>query len=263
MSNCARFTRLPFALLALATACDDDDPSGPDGSNSLTAAEAAVLADVVATGGAVDPETAPVVELLLGEIREHGTISFAEPRVMGGGGSLAFLARVGGDFDAVAFQTRVEFSSGGDPEPPTVASGMVAWRGLDAAAETVDEYFLIVTVEETSEFPGTGSEVIAAVDGATAFYYVDATASSYSGTSGTFAWESATFGGSSTDCGTTVGPITINCSYLKGTMTGSLGFEAALVEGSGAATASFAEADYDLPALRFTISDEPPPATVR
>lgn len=262
MSNCARFTRLSFALLALATACDDDDdPSGPDDGTSLTQLEAATLAAAVAGGGAVDPETAPLVELLLGEIREHGTISFASTRVVGAGN---VLARVEGDYDAIAFQALVQLSGGGDPEPPTMATGVVGWRGIDTGAGTVDEYFLVIAVElDQSEFPASGSEAVGALDGASAYYYDDASTSSYSGTSGTLSWEDVSFGGSSTDCSTTVGPVTIHCSYLEGTIVGSLGFTAALVEGTGAPTASFATTGFDLPALRFTVSDEQPPAAVR
>ncbi|MGH7585094.1 MAG: hypothetical protein ACREMH_02505 [Gemmatimonadales bacterium] len=259
---------LAAANLALALqlgACDDDDdPAGPDDGSTLSAAEAATLATVVSSSGAIDAETAPVVELLLGEVRDHGTITFAGASAAAAGPTRLTMARVEGDYDAIAFQALVQFSGGGDPEPPTMATGVVGWRGIDTGAGTVEEYFLVIAVElGVSEFPTSGNEVIAASDGAEAYYYVDATTSSYSGTSGTLAWAGASFGGGSTDCSTTVGPVTINCSYLEGSMAGSLGFMAALVEGSGAPTATFADAAFDLPALRFTVSDEPAPAAIR
>jgi hypothetical protein len=258
MWKCARLVRFPLTILVLATACDDDDDtSGPDGTSSLSEAEATTLGTVVSSGIEIDPETAPLLAHIIGQIREHGTITFASASASRSGSTPPALARLEGDYDAVTFQALVEF--GGDP--PTIATGILGWRGIDPPA-IVAEYFLVIALEDGDVFPSSGSAVIPSLE-AEAVYYEDATGSSYSGTSGSFSWEGASFGGSSSDCSTDFGLIHVNCSYLEGSMAGSLGFEAALVEGTGAETVTFAATDFDLPGLRYTVNDEPAPTSAR
>ncbi len=263
MSNRARLLRIPLMLLALAVACDDDDdPAGPDPNEtgSLSQAEAATLAAAITASGALDPETAPVVALALAEIREHGTVTFALPGVRNANLQSA-LRRIGGDYDAVGFQAVITMTVGGDPLPPTVATGIFAWTGIDPVGGTVDEFLIAVAAEEGPSAPPASGSAAVAVDGdAEVTYYEDATGSAYEGTAGTFTWSDAAFSGSSGDCSTTIGDEDVDCSFLEGDLSGSLGFDAALVFGTGDPTLSVASTSFDLPALRFTITIASNPA---
>ena len=57
-----------------------------------------------------------------------------------------------------------------------------------------------------------------------------------------------------TNCNSSSGGVTVTCSYSTGTMTGSFGFTADRLNGTGAATFDQAVTNFELPAVRVTIS---------
>jgi hypothetical protein len=249
----------------LAACGDDDDPAGPDPNETgtLSSIEAAALAAAVASSGALDPEIVPVLTLALAEIREHGTITLASPRILGAGpGPAVALRRIGGSYDAIGFQLVVTTLVGGDPQSSSIATGLFAWAGLDAGAGTVDEFLFVATIEDgPTSAPPSGSAIVSPGGEALVTYYEDATASTYGGTSGTFTWAGAAFSGSGADCSTTVDGTDVTCTFFEGDMGGTLVFNASLISGTGDPTVSVPEYPYDLPALSFDLSiEEEPPA---
>lgn len=88
-----------------------------------------------------------------------------------------------------------------------------------------------------------------------ATYFVNATQSSYVGTSGTFTVSAQSFGTGSSNCGTGIGGANVTCSYSVGTMSGSFSFAANRLQGSGPSTYTQSTVNFSsLPSVRMTIT---------
>jgi hypothetical protein len=257
MTNLRRGMTGLLMAVALLAGCDDDDNNGPSGNGTqLTAEERAALATAFTNTGLIpnDPEFAQLYSLLLGGIQSYGTMT-VPASLRAGATSGIRLAKVSGEYDATAIQYLFDISINGEPFFQGLSAGIVAWSGLDVAAETVDDWISIGGGDDAStEFPETISGTVP--DDVDAAYYLDATETLYEGISGSASITATSFSGSPVDCSVEIPTIgTLTCSYLYGSQEGDFDFVAAPVFTEGE-NVTFASTSYDLPAVRVTLSGD-------
>jgi hypothetical protein len=249
-----------FGLLmagALLAGCDDDDNNGPSSNGTeLTAEERAALATAFTNTGLIpdDPQFAPLYGLLLGGIQSYGTVT-VPAALRAGATSGVRLAKVTGEYDATAVQYLFDISINGEPVFQGVSAGIVAWSGLDVAAETVDDWINIGGSDDSAtEFPETLSGTVP--EEVYAAYYLDATETLYEGISGSASITASSFSGSAVDCTIEIPTIgTLSCSYRYGSQEGDFDFVAAPLFTEGE-NVTFASTSYDLPAVRVSLSGD-------
>jgi hypothetical protein len=219
---------LTCALAAIA-ACGSDN--GPSGSTSLSASETAALTAALTTNGALGSEAAAFAPFALSQVHTAGTF---------------------GSYDAVGVEVNYTVTAGGQSQSG-VFSGIVGWQGLNTSAQTVDKIITASQFSTGGSFPATIAGTVG-VNGVVGSYYDRSTASNYLASSGTFNLTASTFGSGTTSCNSSSGGVTVTCSYSTGTMTGNFGFSADKANGTGDATFTQATTNFDLPAVRITIT---------
>lgn len=225
------FGTIRSAALALAlTACGSE--SGPGGD--LTEDEVAALVEALTTAGV--PLGAD--QFLLGPMlsgAELGTI---------------------GDFDAVGAQVDYTVVNG-TQEGSFRWVGVTGWSGFDAGAESVDAAFGAIFSFPADGFPASFDETIEDGDVIAWAYQASPETNYYPGETGTFVMSSASFGAAE-ECPEIPefgnGIEVTQCLVAFGTMTGSLGFTANRVSGTGAESFVLPGTAYDLPATRVEIT---------
>lgn len=243
-----RWTAALLGLVLLVSACDDDDDDNGTGpEDELTPAEAGVLADALVQAGFVDGQTAALVGVVLASVIEVGSMNVPAPVTLTARPGLSLsLVPAGGDYEAIAFQIDLSFNG----EPQEAVSGLLGWRGLDV--ETGDVAELVLWSIESEPPPPTS--VSATFDLlASGQYWEDATQSSYEANSGTATVSNAAFTTSTFDCSGSYSGIPIECTGQDGDMTGSFGFGAELISGTGAATTTWPTTTFNIPAVRLTV----------
>ena len=246
-----RWTAALLGAALLVSACDDDDDDGGNGpgtGNTLSPAEVGVLIDALIGSGAIDdPSSAALVFLVLeGEV---GTMTIATPTTAVGAPDASFsMVPSGGSYDALAFQADVSVNGVNEQ----VITGMLAWKGINVNAGTVDEVILWFGESEPPGFPSTLTVTFPFDGGGT--YSELATNSLYAFVSGVGEIFGASFGGSTTDCSGTFEGVTVECSAQSGTLEG--GWEATANLQFGTAedqqfTVPFSS--FELPAARLTV----------
>ncbi len=225
-----RFKALALiSSLAVVAACGSDN--GPGGGTTLTTQETAALTAALTANGALGGEAAAFAPFALSQLHESG--SFA-------------------GYDAVGVQVNYTVTAAGNTISG-VLSSVVGWDGLNTSANTVDHILAASSFSTGGTFPSTVAGTFGST-GVVGSYYERSTASNYVATTGTFNVTSATFGSGTTNCNSSAGGITVTCSYTTGTMAGSLGFTANRLNGTGAATFNQSSQNFDLPAVRLTIT---------
>lgn len=227
-----RFKALAFScgVAAFVAACGSDS-NGPDGSIDLTAQQTAALTSALVSNGALGAGAAAFAPLALSHLQSAGSF---------------------GGYDAVGVQVNYTVTTSGVTQSG-VLSSVIGWQGLNASAQTVDKIIAASQLSTGGTFPSTVTGSFAN-SGTIGSYYDRSTASNYLASSGSFNVTDASFGSGTTNCNSSAGGITVTCSYATGTMTGSFGFAANRTNGSGAATFDQAVTNFDLPAVRVTLS---------
>jgi hypothetical protein len=217
------------AALSLAACGNGNEPGG-----DLTEDEVAALVEALTTAGV--PLGAD--QFLLGPVlsgAELGTI---------------------GEYDAVGAQVDYTVVNG-TQEGSFRWIGVTGWSGFDAGAGTVATAFGAMYSFPTDGFPASVSETIENGDVIVWSHQASPRTNYYPGETGTFVMTSASFGAPE-DCpevpelGNDI-EVT-ECLVAYGTMTGSLGFTANRVSGTGAETFVFPGTSYDVPATRVEIT---------
>ena len=226
----SRILALSCGVAMFAAACGSDN-NGPDGSVDLTEQQTAALTTALVTNGALGAAAAGFAPFALTQLQSAG--SFA-------------------GYDAVGVQVNYTVSSGGTSQSG-VFSSIIGWQGLNASAQTVDKIIAASQFSTGGTFPSTISGSFDQ-SGTIGSYYDRSTASNYLASTGTFNVTGADFGTGTTNCNSSSGGVTVTCSYSTGTMTGSFGFTADKLNGTGEATFDQAVTNFELPAIRVTIS---------
>jgi hypothetical protein len=216
--------------LAVVAACGSDN-NGPDGSTDLSSEETTALTQALVTNGSLGAGAAAFAPFALSQLQSSGKM---------------------GDYDAVGVQVNYTVTVSGQTTSG-VLSSIIGWQGLNTTAHTADKIIAASQSSTGGTFPGsiTSTFGTAATIGS---YYELSTASNYVATTGTFNLTAASFGTDTHGCNSSSGGVTVTCSYSTGTMTGSFAFEADKFNGSGSATFSQPTTQFNLPALRVTIT---------
>jgi hypothetical protein len=236
------------------SACGGDSTSS--GGGDLSSSEAQALTTALISSGAVGTEAAAFAPFVFTQLRQTGTMTVDAAAQAAAGISRDIALSVhsaAGDYQAVGVQVKMSETFQGTTSSG-VYSGVFGWNGLNTSASpaTVDHAISAGAFEDAgTTFPSSGS--IDLSQGGSASYYDRATGSSYFANSGTVSLTSASFSGSTTNCGGTYQGTTVDCSYTKGTMKGSFNFTADRVQGTGPDTYTQATTSFDVPAVRFTI----------
>jgi hypothetical protein len=240
----------------LLAACGDDDNNTPTPSGTeFTTAEKQALATAFQNTGLIpsDPQFSSLYSLLLGGVQRYGTITVPAAVRSPSGLRLAGLA---GEYDATGLQYIFDITINNDPALGVqgLSAGLVAWSGLNTTTSTVDDWISIGANDDTAtEFPETVSGVVP--DDVSAEYYLASNETLYEGISGNASITAQSFGTSATDCTVTLPTVgTLNCTYRYGSMQGAFDFVAEPIFGSGTENVTFASTNYDLPAVRVTLS---------
>lgn len=225
-----RILALSCGVAVFAAACGSDN-NGPDGSINLTAQQTAALTTALVSNGALGTTAAAFAPFALSQLHSAGSF---------------------GGYDAVGVQVNYTISASGVSQSG-VLSSVIGWQGLNASAQTVDKIIAASQFSTGGTFPST---VTGSFDqsGTVGSYYDRSTASNYLASSGSFNVTGADFGSGTTNCNSSSGGITVTCSYSTGTMTGSFGFSANRTNGTGATTFDQAVTNFDLPAVRVTLT---------
>jgi hypothetical protein len=213
-----------------AAACGSDN-NGPDGSVDLTEQQTAALTAALVSNGALGTTAAAFAPFALSQLQSAGSF---------------------GGYDAVGVQVNYTVSVAGNTQSG-VLSSVIGWQGLNASAQTVDKIIAASQFSTGGTFPSTVTGSFED-SGTLGSYYDRSTASNYVASTGTFNVTSAEFGSGTTNCNSSSGGVTVTCSYSTGTMTGSFGFTADKTNGTGAATFEQGTTNFELPAVRVTIS---------
>jgi hypothetical protein len=224
-----KFLALSCGLAALLAGCGSDN--GPDGSIDLTEQQTAALTTALISNGALGTEAAAFAPFALSQLQSAGSF---------------------GGYDAVGVQVNYTVSVGGNTQSG-VLSSIIGWQGLNASAQTVDKIITASQFSTGGTFPSTVTGDFATT-GTTGTYCDRSTASNYLASTGNFNITGADFSGGTTNCNETSGGVTVTCSYTTGTMTGSFGFTADRTNGTGPATFDQTTTNFELPALRVTIT---------
>ena len=219
------------AAIALAlTACGSENGPGGD----LTEDEVAALVEALTTAGV--PLGAD--HFLLGPMlsgAEIGTI---------------------GDYDAIGAQVDYTVVNG-TQEGSFRWVGVTGWSEFDAGAESVEAAFGAIFSFPADGFPSAFDETIENGDVIAWAYQASPRTNYYPGETGTFVMNAASFGVAE-ECPRIPefgnGIEVTECLVAYGTMSGSLGFTASRVSGTGAETFVFPGTTYDLPATRVEIT---------
>jgi hypothetical protein len=135
--------------------------------------------------------------------------------------------------------------------------GVTGWSGFDAGSGTVSRAVGVIHSFPTDGFPGSIDETIEGGDVIAWSYEASPTTNYYPGETGTFVMNSASFGAPE-ECPHVPefgnGIEVAQCLVAYGSMTGSLGFTASRVSGTGPETFVFPGTTYDLPATRLEIT---------
>lgn len=225
-----RIFALSCGVAVFAAACGSDN-NGPEGSVDLTEQQTAALTTALVSNGALGTTATAFAPLVLSRLQSAGSF---------------------GGYDAVGVQVNYTVSTNGTSQSG-VLSSIIGWQGLNASAQTVDKIIAASQFSTGGTFPST---VTGSFDqsGTIGSYYDRSTASNYLASTGTFNVTGADFGTGTTDCNSSSGGITVTCSYSTGTMTGSFGFTADKLNGTGEDTFDQAVTNFELPAIRVTIS---------
>ncbi len=242
---------LALGVLALAAACSDS--SGPGGTTITTQQRQVLsnaLTDIDATAGL---GVGVYGALALQFTNQVGSLGAGSAALMSGAVRDAINASLQGvratSYEgAVGIQVIVN-----DAQFPGTFTAVVAWDGLNAQAETVDEVLFAGAFTETATPVGNGTYSFASETDpyALGMYYTRSTASVYVATSGNFVLSGSSFPGSGTDCSAQQ----ITCNYRVGSMSGSVAFASDKVAGAGPATYAQSQVTFtNLPTVRITLS---------
>jgi len=220
-----------YCGVAAAVAACGSDSNGPDGSVDLSAQQTAALTTALLSNGALGASAAAFAPFALSQLHSAGSFS---------------------GYDAVGVQVNYTVSAAGTTQSGVISS-VIGWQGLNASAQTVDKIIAASQFSTGGTFPSTVTGSFAN-SGTLGSYYDRSTASNYVAATGNFNVTDATFGSGTTNCNSSSGGVTVTCSYSTGTMSGSFGFSANRTNGTGPATFDQAVTNFELPAVRVTIS---------
>lgn len=215
--------------LAVVAACGSDN--GPNGSTDLSSEETTALTQALVVNGSLGSSAAAFAPFALSQLKSSGKM---------------------GDYDAVGVEVNFTVTVAGQTTSG-VLSSIIGWQGLNTNTQTADKIIAVSQNSTGGTFPPsiTGTFGTGATIGS---YFDRSTASNYVATTGTFNLTSGTFGTDTNDCNSSSGGVTVTCSYSTGTMTGNFAFSADKFNGSGAATFNQPTTQFELPALRVTIT---------
>lgn len=236
--------RFPVAVLlssALLLGACSDDPSGPSGDAELNAVQSAL-----ATSGALGPLGAFAV-FVFPQGAEFSAISVSTT-VAEALARAAVEAQASG-FDAFGMQ--IDFDIVYDSSPLVVTyTGLVAWTGLNVAAESVDEAISVIADGAIN----AGGSADLSTEGY-AMYINNEDDELYFSTEGTFAVTALSFGSSSACGGESMGSIA--CSAAMGTMSGNFNFTAVNYP-DGLLSVTKSSSYTSLPAVRVSLTGSYP-----
>ena len=246
--------------VALAAGCSSDSSGG---GSSLTPTEKTALAQALFNSDALEGlgPAAGFAGFIFTQIDQVGSLGAGAQAAVNRAIDASISGVRAASYEgAIGMQLIYTVTSGSQSESGTY-TGVLGWDGLTVAGanSTVDEAVSAgaATLSGTTPF---SSGTIQLNDAGTSTYgigtyYNRATNSAYISTSGTFSLTGTSFGGSSSDCSVSAQGITVTCSYILGSMSGSFGFDADQWQGTGPATYTQSTINFaSLPSVRMTIT---------